>query len=106
MPFVKGKSGNPAGRRPILRAVREAAQEKGAKCLEILYAIAVNKKAPQMARIAAAKELLDRGYGRPPPADEEGAAQLVVKIQRFAEQVADAATNMKVIEHDDPPSEA
>ena len=64
----------------------------------------MNQKTPPQARVAAFKELLDRGYGRAPAADGEGAEQLVIKIQRFAEQVADAAINMKVIDHE--PGEA
>ena len=98
--WVKGKSANPKGRPAILKDLRAAAQLHGQAAIDGLARIALNHRTPPQARVAAFKELLDRGYGRAPAADGEGAEQLVIKIQRFAEQVADAAINMKVIDHD------
>ena len=40
------------------------ARERTAQAIETLTEIMLSKKAPQAARVSAARELLDRGYGR------------------------------------------
>ena len=65
MAFVKGQSGNPGGRpkavMPDGRTLSEAAREHSPAALEVLVKALTN---PETA-LAAAKEILDRGFGRP-----------------------------------------
>jgi hypothetical protein len=63
MPFKKGQSGNPGGRPKILADVRELARAHTNSAFNALVEIVTNKKAPPVARIAAANSILDRGYG-------------------------------------------
>ncbi len=63
--FVKGQSGNPAGRPPVSPEVREAAKAKTVEAIETLALIMRDDKAPAAARVSAATALLDRGHGRP-----------------------------------------
>lgn len=67
-PFKRGKSGNPKGR-PKLTAedmqVRALAQVHTLAAINTLAEIMDDKKKSASCRIAAAKELLDRGHGKP-----------------------------------------
>jgi hypothetical protein len=60
----RGQSGNPGGRPRILRDIQEIARQKSPGMLDILADIAHNAQSQPQARVAAARELLDRGYGR------------------------------------------
>ena len=59
-PFPKGVSGNPGGRP---KGIAARAREYGSKALEVLGAALDDADA--RVRITAAKELMDRGYGKP-----------------------------------------
>jgi hypothetical protein len=64
----RGVSGNPNGRPHVLRELRDAAREHGPRCIEILAEMAGIDgpgAANEAVRLGAARELLDRGYGRP-----------------------------------------
>ncbi|MCM0032769.1 hypothetical protein [Sandarakinorhabdus limnophila] len=63
--FVKGASGNPGGRPRVVMAVRDQAQQHGEEAIEVLADIMRDKDAAPAARISAASEILNRGYGRP-----------------------------------------
>lgn len=63
--FVKGQSGNPGGRPKKNDDLIQAARDKTIAALDTLAAIMSNKRAPAAARVAAAREMLDRGWGRP-----------------------------------------
>ena len=75
-PWAKGVSGNPGGRPKIVADVRALARQLTANALNALAEIMEDEEAPAAARIAAAKELLDRGWGKAP------AALLVAPIER------------------------
>jgi hypothetical protein len=61
--YRPGQSGNPGGRPGVVKELRERAREYSQQALDVLVAALSHKNV--YARIAAAKELLDRGYGRP-----------------------------------------
>lgn len=64
MPFVKGQSGNPGGRRKASKSVVDAAKKHGVAAIEVLAKIMKDPKSPANTRVAAANTLLDRGSGR------------------------------------------
>ena len=61
--FAPGQSGNPGGR-PKSAHLSELARAETDACIATLVRIRDSAKAPAAARIAAARELLDRAYGR------------------------------------------
>ena len=67
--FRKGQSGNPGGRPKVLGEVQELARQYAPKAIVELARLALKAKS-ETARIAAIRELLDRGYGRPQQAME------------------------------------
>ncbi len=63
MKFPKGKSGNPGGRPKVLIELQELARQHAPSAIVELARLALKAKS-ETARIAAARELLDRGYGK------------------------------------------
>lgn len=73
MPFKKGESGNPSGRPRVVATLRDLARAHTADALNTLVSIMNGSEQPPAARVAAAKELLDRGYGKAAqPVDGDG----------------------------------
>ena len=62
--FVKGVSGNPGGRPAQAAEIVEAARARSLDAIATLDEI-MRTSADDSARIAAARALLDRGYGKP-----------------------------------------
>jgi hypothetical protein len=63
--WQKGKSANPGGRPKVLVEVRDLARVHTAEAIGVLASIMRNTKASETARIAAAVQLLNRGWGLP-----------------------------------------
>jgi hypothetical protein len=49
-------------------AFHEAARQYGQKALQVMVSILMDENQPASLRLAAANDLLDRAYGRPPQA--------------------------------------
>jgi hypothetical protein len=69
MPYSKGESGNPTGRKPgsrnkLTEEVRTYAQRFTTEAIDCLVGIVRDPTAPPQAKVLASRELLDRGHGR------------------------------------------
>jgi Family of unknown function (DUF5681) len=60
-----GESGNPSGRPREPAELKARARQHTATALETLVKVMTSEKATTSAKVAAARALLDRGYGRP-----------------------------------------
>lgn len=78
--FAKGASGNPGGRPRVVMAVRDQAQQHGEEAISVLASIMRDCEAPPSARISAASEILNRGYGR--PVDQKAMVVMSQQIDR------------------------
>lgn len=63
MKFSKGKSGNPGGRAKVLGELQELARHHAPEVVAELARLALKARS-KAARIAAGRELLDRGFGK------------------------------------------
>ncbi len=62
-PFARGVSGNPGGRPRVVAELRELARQHAPAAIAELARLALRARS-EAARIAAIRELLDRGYGK------------------------------------------
>ena len=62
-PFKKGESGNPGGRPRVIAELRALARAHAPDAIKELARLAIKAKS-EAARVAAIRELLDRGYGK------------------------------------------
>ena len=106
-----GQSGNPTGRPKIVSEVRDLARQHSTFAVEVLVKIAGNGRAPAMARVAAATQLLDRGFGRPPQSLEVQSRSPLADLSTaalltLAHRLVDRAPEMETvtIEASRPPS--
>jgi hypothetical protein len=79
--FMAGVSGNPGGRPKAVEEVRELARAHCPAAIAELARLALKARS-ECARIAAIRELLDRGYGKAtqPLAGETGVAPIVLQV--------------------------
>lgn len=64
MAWKKGQSGNPGGRPAVVKKVRALAQQHSEEGIEALVAIGRDRNEKGAVRVAAWKEVLDRGLGK------------------------------------------
>lgn len=66
MPWVKGQSGNPSGRKKEDEHVQQAKELARAKCPDaVMKLIALMDSADEKVSLAACNSVLDRGIGKP-----------------------------------------
>jgi inosine/xanthosine triphosphate pyrophosphatase family protein len=70
--FVKGISGNPGGRPKDADQVRALCRDYTIESIQMIVEIMRNPKAQSKSRFACAKELLDRGWGKPKETIDHG----------------------------------
>jgi len=66
-PFKPGQSGNPGGRPklpPEIVELRALARQHTTEAVQAIIAVMNDEEAPSSARVSAASEVLDRGWGR------------------------------------------
>ena len=86
-PFKAGQSGNPGGRPKGIRRALLRAAKYSPKAVDTLHEIMTDESQPVMARIAAANLILDRGIGKPQPAQVEQPPPLAFYQPLTEEQV-------------------
>ena len=94
--WANGESGNPGGRPKVLAGLRELARKHAPAAIKELVRLAT-KAESEVVRVAAIRELLDRGYGK--------AGEL---IPSYDDVLADRHTNQSgklIIEFVEPPAE-
>jgi hypothetical protein len=81
----------------------EAARQYDKKALQVMASILMDEKQPASLRLAAANDLLDRAYGRPPlavdPTPQDTALKKIIHEVRWLPP--DPADNSIAIEHTD-----
>ena len=78
--FVKGKSGNPGGRKRQSTEFKAACEELTISALNVLKEIMLDPAQPAAARIKAAEVIIDRAYGKAPQALEIDQADAAITI--------------------------
>jgi len=104
--WVRGASGNPGGRPRTIGSVRDLARQQTELAISTLAEIC-HRGTTEMARITAARELLDRGWGKAPVAvefreldPEDFAGRLSLAVEQTRAVMAPLATALQALPKD------
>jgi hypothetical protein len=108
MPFKKGESGNPAGRKAstpnkVAHDIKVICQKMGPQLIEGLREMAFNGKTEAI-RLAATEQLLSRGYGKPPQAIV-GESDQPIAVRHIISWIGEKESKV-ALPAPDPPSNA
>jgi hypothetical protein len=110
-PFGKGTSGNPNGRPKVVFEIRDLARQYGpaaiAKLAELSGLAPGTPAEAEATRVAAIKELLDRGYGRAtqPLSSEDGTSPVMLHLlaaQHVSNEIITAMKQCTINGHAEP----
>ena len=87
IPFQKGQSGNPGGKNKQIEEMKSLARDNGTKALNRIIEL-IDSEDPRVC-LMAAKEVLDRAFGKVKAEDEEPGAKsskaVTINIMRFSD---------------------
>lgn len=89
--FIKGKSGNPGGRKALPMDVKEALTELVPEAIAIKQQILSDVTAPLDLRNRVADSVLDRVYGRPAQVSIETGSESMAKLDALLRGIDHAA---------------
>jgi hypothetical protein len=104
-------SPNPGGRRKADVRLQDLAREHTEEALKTIIDLMKDAKTPRLTKLACARELLDRGWGKPmqmtemafvPPADEESPGLPEVARRLAFILTATEAPKPRVVHSEDP----
>jgi len=102
--FEKGKSGNPNGRPKLAHDIKTLAKQKGKAAFEKIIHLMETCDDDRVV-LAAAKEVLDRAYGKvQPAADENDNRNVTINIVKYGEpdhapqQLESQAVSIRAVE--------
>lgn len=104
--FVKGKSGNPGGRKPIPQDVKDMARALAPEAIKALGSILRDSEAPPAARVSAATAILDRGYGKPAQTINANVRRTIVELSDAELAAIATGGGLGAADPEDGPSES
>ena len=88
-PFVKGESGNPAGRpragTPVAEYIRQLAGPNARAYIDELHWLATSEHKDTRARLTAIQILMERGYGKPPEVIDSPPPMTFVPVSQLSD---------------------
>ena len=90
--FKPGQSGNPGGRPKVVAEVQELARQHAPAAIAELGRLAL-KARNETTRVAAIRELLDRGYGKPRLGVELTSPPSTEPIQQLLDEIDECSRN-------------
>ncbi len=98
--FKKGESGNPGGRPKLPAEMREIFQSRGPEAAEILVKH-LHSSDPRVS-VAAAREILDRAYGKPVQSINVDREERIKLIAVVPQKAATTEEWLKLVERENP----
>lgn len=97
--FLPGASGNPSGQTSTVREAKRRAEGYAADAIDELMALARNAGVDSKARVAAYREVLDRGLGKPRQAIDLTATTERREEHEITERILADAASLALAEH-------